>query len=277
LRFLLFSVVAYGVWRFANSRLTIAEAFDRELPVIRNLFNQLGFNLAHSSLLNRVRDLLHLSQTKLTVIAGLVAVLALVSLAESYALWQAKRWGEYFAMIVTSLGLPFEIYELANSVTVTKVVLFILNLALVLYLMLSRRLFGARGGKEAYESRLQAESVLDEAAKAAAAAAFGASVATAAPASLTTSATAAPASLTASATAAPAGSASASPARDTGTEPATVPAPPAPAPPESAQPESAQPESAQPESAEPAPAPPEAASPASAPPASAPSAPTPHV
>ena len=72
-------------------------------------------------------------------------------------------------MIVTSLGLPFEIYELTKAVTITKVVLFLLNLLLVAYLVYSRRLFGARGGKEAYEARLRAASVLDEAERAAAA------------------------------------------------------------------------------------------------------------
>jgi hypothetical protein len=84
-------------------------------------------------------------------------------------LWQAKRWGEYFAATVTSLGLPFEIYELSKTVTATKVTLFVLNLLLVGYLVYTRRLFGARGGKEAYEARLRAESVLEQAEQAAAA------------------------------------------------------------------------------------------------------------
>src|SRR5262249_60836729 len=92
--------------------------------------------------------------------------LSVVSGIEAFALWQAKRWGEYFAMIVTSLGLPFEIYELSKAVTITKIILFVLNLLLVAYLVYTRRLFGARGGKQAYEARLRADSVMDEAEKA---------------------------------------------------------------------------------------------------------------
>jgi hypothetical protein len=64
-------------------------------------------------------------------------------------------------MIVTSLGLPYEIYDLMNKVTVLRVVAFVINLALVLYLVLTKRLFGVRGGKKAYEAHLRSESILD--------------------------------------------------------------------------------------------------------------------
>ena len=43
------------------------------------------------------------------------------------------------------------------------------NLALVLYLVITRRLFGVRGGKDAYEARLKEESILQAAIAAAAA------------------------------------------------------------------------------------------------------------
>ena len=167
-RVLLFGAVAFGVWKFASSRLTISQAINKELPIVRSLFNQLGFTISNS-LLDRLHDLLHISTTNLHLIALGIAGLAVVSGVEAFALWQAKRWGEYFAMIVTSLGLPLEIYELAKAVTVSKAILFVLNLLLVIYLVYSLRLFGVRGGKHAYEARLRAESVIDEAAKAAAA------------------------------------------------------------------------------------------------------------
>jgi hypothetical protein len=47
---------------------------------------------------------------------------------------------------------------------------FVVNLALVVYLVLSKRLFGARGGKKAYDARLRSESVMQAAVDAAAAA-----------------------------------------------------------------------------------------------------------
>jgi uncharacterized membrane protein (DUF2068 family) len=166
IRFIIFGGVAYGIWRFANSS-SIAQAINKDIPLIRDFAKQLGFTLNHA-LLEKIQSLLHISSSNLKLLALAVTGLAIVSGIEAFALWQAKRWGEYFAMIVTSLGLPFEIYELSKAVTITKVILFVLNLLLVAYLVYSRRLFGARGGKEAYEARLRADSVLDEAEKAAA-------------------------------------------------------------------------------------------------------------
>jgi uncharacterized membrane protein (DUF2068 family) len=167
IRFVLFGAVAFGIWRFANSR-SIAQALNKDIPIVRDFARELGFTLNHA-LLERFRSLLHISESNLRLLALGVTGLAIVSAIEAFALWQAKRWGEYFAMIVTSLGLPFEVYELSKAVTITKVVLFLLNVLLVAYLVYSRRLFGARGGKEAYEARLRAASVLDEAERAAAA------------------------------------------------------------------------------------------------------------
>lgn len=74
---------------------------------------------------------------------------ALIELIEGVGLWLLRRWGEYFAMVATSVGIPYEIYELSAKVTVLRVVAFLINLALVLYLVVTKRLFGARGGKAA--------------------------------------------------------------------------------------------------------------------------------
>jgi len=167
IRVIIFGGVAYGIWRYASSR-SIAAAIRRDIPIIREFAKQLGFTLNHA-LLEKIRSLLHISSSNLRLLALGVTGLAVVSAIEAFALWQAKRWGEYFAATVTSLGVPLEVYELTKAVTVTKLVLFGLNLLLVFYLVYSRRLFGARGGKEAYDARLRAVSVIDEAEHAAAA------------------------------------------------------------------------------------------------------------
>src|SRR5258708_1021621 len=126
-RVLLFGAVAIGVWKFASSKDTLTQAINKEFPIVRSLFRQLGFTI-NNSLLDRLHNLLHISTSNLHLIALGIAGLALVSGIEAFALWQAKRWGEYFATIVTSLGLPWEVYELSKAVTATKAVLFVLNL-----------------------------------------------------------------------------------------------------------------------------------------------------
>jgi uncharacterized membrane protein (DUF2068 family) len=168
LRALAFGALAYVVWRFSSSRQSIEAAFDRERPVLRSLFRSVGYNIDHSKLVGLVQHALTLSSTTIAWLALGLAVYAVIEVIEGTGLWLARRWGEYFAMVVTSLGLPYEIYELAGKVTVTKLLFFAVNLALVLYLVITKRLLGVRGGKRAYEARLRSESVLEGAYSAAA-------------------------------------------------------------------------------------------------------------
>jgi uncharacterized membrane protein (DUF2068 family) len=167
LRAILFGVAAYGLWRYRYSRYSIEQAFDRELPIIRSMFRQLGFNIDHSKVVSLLQHALTLSNGSLTLLAAGAAGYAVIEVAEGTGLWLAKRWGEYFAMIATSLGLPLEIYDLTRKVTVIALVAFGINLALVLYLVVTKRLFGIRGGKKAYDARLRSESVLEAARRAA--------------------------------------------------------------------------------------------------------------
>jgi uncharacterized membrane protein (DUF2068 family) len=73
-------------------------------------------------------------------------VYAFVELLEAVGLWYGRRWAEYLTLIVTASLLPVEVFELSHSVTPFKVVAFILNVAVVAYLLYAKRLFGLRGG-----------------------------------------------------------------------------------------------------------------------------------
>ena len=161
LRALIFAALAIAVWRFSVSRLSFEQAYDQALPPLRALLSDFGFRVDHSKLLGLLHEAFTVDPRKLGYIAIGLGAYAVVEVIEGVGLWLVKRWGEYFAMIVTSLGLPYEIYDLANKVTVLRVVAFLINLALVLYLVLTKRLFGVRGGKAAYEARLRSESILD--------------------------------------------------------------------------------------------------------------------
>jgi len=167
LRAIVFGLAAFGLWRYRYSRNSIEQAFNRELPIIRTLFRQLGFNIDHSKFVGLLQHALSLSDGSLTLLAAGAGGYALLEVVEGTGLWLARRWGEYFAMVATSLGLPLEIYDLTRKVTVTALALFGINLALVLYLVIAKRLFGIRGGKAAYDARLRSESVLEAARRAA--------------------------------------------------------------------------------------------------------------
>jgi uncharacterized membrane protein (DUF2068 family) len=161
LRFLIFGIAAYGVWRFQYDQAGIQRAFNNDLPVIRALYRDLGFNVNHSRLLGVIQHALTLNSRTLTYLAIGVAVYALIELIESVGLWLGKRWGEYFAMVATSIFLPYEVYDLTVKITWLRVGALLVNLLLVIYLVWTKRLLGVRGGKKAYEARLRTESVIE--------------------------------------------------------------------------------------------------------------------
>jgi len=162
LRFLVIGAAAYGVWWFKYDQAGIQRAYDSALPAIRALYQDLGLDVSHSKLLVLVNHALTISPRWITILAIGLPAYAVIELVEGIGLWLGRRWGEYFAMIATSAFLPLEVWELARGhITWLKVAAFAINLLLVIYLVWTRRLFGVRGGKAAYEARLRTESVIE--------------------------------------------------------------------------------------------------------------------
>jgi hypothetical protein len=60
------------------------------------------------------------------------------------------RWAEYLTVIATGLFVPLEVYELIEGASLLKAAALTVNLVAVGYLVYKGRLFGARGGHEAY-------------------------------------------------------------------------------------------------------------------------------
>jgi uncharacterized membrane protein (DUF2068 family) len=58
---------------------------------------------------------------------------------EGIGLLLRKHWAEYFTIITTGALLPLEIYELAKHVTMVKVIVLVINAAIVWYLIVRVR------------------------------------------------------------------------------------------------------------------------------------------
>ena len=160
-RGLLLLALAYGVVYFESAKTSIKETFDRALPAAKPLAKVFDYDLDTSPTVDRIRDLLTSKQHTLTLVAvGLVAYAAL-QLLEGVGLWLLKRWGEYVAVVGTSAFLPLEVYELTDKVSWLKVAALVVNVVAVVYLVLSKRLFGVRGGHAAFEAERHAESLLE--------------------------------------------------------------------------------------------------------------------
>lgn len=160
LRALVLFAAAAAIFRFRGDRGSIQASFDAELPLLRPLADQIGWNIDDSKAVQWIEKAFDLSEATLVWIAVAVAVYGLSQVIEAVGLWSMKRWGEYFAVVATSAFLPLEIYELTEKVTFLRVGLLAVNIAAVLWLIWSKRLFGFRGGAAAYSEEHGAESLM---------------------------------------------------------------------------------------------------------------------
>ncbi len=62
-------------------------------------------------------------------------IYAALLLTEGVGLLLRKRWAEYFTIITTAGLIPLELYELSKHITVAKIAILIINIAIVAYLV----------------------------------------------------------------------------------------------------------------------------------------------
>ena len=153
-------LLAAGILKVRASRSELQDAFEKDIPLMRPLADQIGWNIDDSKIIRHIGEAFTLSPTTLLWIAVGVAAYALIEFVEAAGLWMMKRWGEYFAVVATGVFLPLEIYELTEKVTVLRLGALAVNLAAVIWLLWSKRLFGINGGGVAYRAEHHTESLL---------------------------------------------------------------------------------------------------------------------
>lgn len=169
IRALILALLGIAVLRFRTSETSLRDLFEQAVPAAKPLADLLNIDLSASPTVGRIRSLLGTNPDTLRWVAFALFVYAAIQLAEGIGLWSLQRWGEYLAVVATSIFLPLEIYELTEKITWLRVGAFVVNLGLVAYLVLSKRLFGARGGAAAYHHERANESLLEVEASAASA------------------------------------------------------------------------------------------------------------
>jgi uncharacterized membrane protein (DUF2068 family) len=139
-----YGLIAIGIFKLVKSTLlfalgmvlicyrdeglgTLASHWISKLWLSRAYFNELIIKL--SLLSPQTID-------RCTVASFFYAVLLAI---EGIGLCLRKRWAEYLTVGITASLLPFEFYELAHRVTLSGIVITLLNLAILLYLVI--RLF----------------------------------------------------------------------------------------------------------------------------------------
>lgn len=147
--FIILGVIAIFIVLFAEHQHQWATKF---VHVLNNLQQAVG---GHSALVSEIQKSFTLKSSTVWIAAGLVTAYALLEGVEAIGLWFAKRWAEYLTFVATTVLLIPEIYEIAHGTSWLKIVTIVLNIAVVVYLLVAKRLFGIRGGgaAEAAERR----------------------------------------------------------------------------------------------------------------------------
>ncbi len=148
LHFAVLGALAVGIFVFARERQDLTGSFYRALDALQGA---LGGRTGSSGtgMLGEVTRLLNVRPSTLWLVGAVVAGYAVLEGAEAIGLWLGKRWAEYLTFVATAVLLVPEVYELTQRVSALKILTLLINLAVVIYLLYAKRLFGVRGGGRA--------------------------------------------------------------------------------------------------------------------------------
>ena len=158
--FVVLGALAVLIFVFASHRAELQHLVDK---IDAAFYGTAAAGRSHHAhgLLHDVERLVTLDIGTLRLIGLAAAGYAVLEGAEAFGLWFQHRWAEYLTLVATSLFLPLELYELSKTVSVLKVLALVVNLAIVIYLLLAKRLFGLRGGASADEAARETDSGWD--------------------------------------------------------------------------------------------------------------------
>jgi uncharacterized membrane protein (DUF2068 family) len=149
LHFVVLGAIAIAIFVFASHRDALRSKAYRVIVDLQTGAD--GARGPSHGLLHEIERSFSLETGTIKLVGLVFAVYALIEGIEAVGLWYQRRWAEYLTFIVTTSLLPLEIYELAHRLTPFKVIALVINVAVVAYLLLAKRLFGLRGGVAAEE------------------------------------------------------------------------------------------------------------------------------
>lgn len=147
--FVLLALLAVAIFLFTKHQVQLRSDFYRVVADLQHGAGGAPVQTGHVGILHELDKAFSLKSGTLHVVGLAVAAYAVLEGVEAVGLWYARRWAEYLTFLATSLFLPLEIYELTQKLSPLKIIALIVNIAVVIYLLYAKRLFGFRGGAEA--------------------------------------------------------------------------------------------------------------------------------
>jgi uncharacterized membrane protein (DUF2068 family) len=151
LHFLILSVLAAAVFVFVANKSLLQRDFVR---IVTDLQGGVGgpVHSTSGSVEHELTRLFAISTRNLVITGVVIAAYALLEGVEAVGLWRGRRWAEYLTFIATVVLVPLEVYEISRRPTALKSITLVINVAIVVYLLLAKRLFGLRGGRRAEQA-----------------------------------------------------------------------------------------------------------------------------
>jgi uncharacterized membrane protein (DUF2068 family) len=154
LHFVVLGLLGLAILVFASHRASFRDRFYRVVTDLQGGAVS-GGGHAHGGLLGEIDKAFSLQSSRLHLFAAVILAYAAIEGIEAVGLWYQRRWAEYLTLIVTASLLPLEVYELVHRLSPLKILAFVINVAVVAYLLYAKRLFGIRGGAAADEAEYE--------------------------------------------------------------------------------------------------------------------------
>ncbi len=145
--FVILVLLGVAAIAFAGNEHSLRDAYYRVLTALQGgVAGGPVQSTGHVGILHEFDKLFTLRASTLRTAGIVLLAYGVLEGAEAIGLWLTKRWAEYLTFIATTILLIPEVYELTNRATALKIIGLIINLAIVVYLLFAKRLFGLRGG-----------------------------------------------------------------------------------------------------------------------------------
>jgi uncharacterized membrane protein (DUF2068 family) len=147
--FVLLGLLAVAIFLFTAHQVQLRDTFFRVVADIQHTAGGAPVQTGRVGVLHELDRLFSLRAGTLHLVGAAVSVYAVLEGIEAIGLWFQRRWAEYLTFVATTALLPLEVYELTRTVSPLKIIALIVNIAVVVYLLRAKRLFGFNGGAAA--------------------------------------------------------------------------------------------------------------------------------
>jgi uncharacterized membrane protein (DUF2068 family) len=153
----IFTLLAIGLALLDSNLSHIHRWADHLIQALSGPLDDTGQQASRSWLARQAHHLFDLQPNAIKLLLILALAYAVTEWTEAVGLWLEKRWAEYLTVLATTGFLPLEVHELIERVTAVRIIALVINVALIVWLLVNKHLFGLRGGP----ATLRAESAAD--------------------------------------------------------------------------------------------------------------------